>query len=144
MEVDVKVSGLSELAEALTQFAPKLRNRCYKDAIIAAAMPELEAAQQNAPIAAKDYPQRYPGELRDSLVITTRVRKYGVVAKIGPSRSPGGGLQAPGTWGLMVEFGSINNRPMPYLRPAFEATKEISVQRFAEVLRDVVPTMVRK
>lgn len=144
--VTVEVKGLKELEDALTEFAPKLVKSCFREAMNKAADPEVQAAKERAPLL-KDplrNKRRGIGELRDSIVKIVKMTKGGVRAKVGPKRNPGEGNQKPGAWGLMVEFGSIHNPPMPYLRPAFDATKQQSVDRFAAVLKDRVSKMGKK
>jgi hypothetical protein len=67
-----------------------------------------------------------------------------VRAKIGPTRNKGESNQSPGAWGLMEEFGSIHNKPQPYLRPAFDAEGQTAVDKFAQVLKEAIPALGKK
>jgi HK97 gp10 family phage protein len=144
VDIKVDVQGLKGLEDALTEFAPKLVKKAFRQAMKAAAQPEIDSAKRHAPILKKPSPARYPGELRDSIDVKITLKKGSVLAKIGPKRTKGESNQSPGAWGLMIEFGSIHNQPMPYLRPAFDETWQQSVDIFAETLRGAVQTMGSK
>jgi HK97 gp10 family phage protein len=144
MNIKVDVQGLKGVEDALAEFAPKLVKKAFREAMKAAAQPEIDAAKGFAPLLKKPSPARYPGELRDSIDVKISLKKGSVLARIGPKRTKGESNQSPGAWGLMIEFGSIHNQPMPYLRPAFDQTKELSVAKFAEVLRGAIQTMGSK
>lgn len=131
MDVEVKLEGLSELEDSLSTFAPKLVKRAFRRAAVVATAPQIAAAKAKAPVMAKGTKRRRPGELRDAIVCTVKLTKRGVRARVGPKRGKGETNQSPGTWGLMEEFGSVHNPPQPYLRPAFDQTRQQSLELFA-------------
>lgn len=138
MDIKVNVQGLKGIEDALSNFPPNLVKKAFREAMRAAAAPQIEAAKAKAPVMTKATSQRYPGELRDSIGVDIKVGRNGVHAKVGPRREKGAGNQSPGAWGLMEEFGSIHNPAQPYLRPAFDETKDKSVEEFAAVLRTMI------
>ena len=143
MDVKTEVQGLRELEDALSEFAPRLVKKAFKQAMNAAAIPQITAAKEKAPVLKEPTKHRQGGELRDSIGVNITVGKRGVRARVGPTRSKGESNQSPGTYGLMVEFGSIHGPAQPYLRPAFDQTKNDSVTQFAAVLRAAIETMKR-
>src|SRR4051794_28035154 len=144
MELDVTVTGLSELEDSLSNFAPNLVKRAFRRAALAATAPQVAAAKAKAPVMAKGTKRRRPGELRDAISAVVKTTKRGVRARVGPRRGKGETSQSPGTWGLMEEFGSIHNPPQPYLRPAFDQTKQEALELFAGELRTEVEGMGQK
>jgi HK97 gp10 family phage protein len=140
MNVDVKVEGLPELEKALNDLGPSLAKKAMVEASKAGGKTFADAAKQKAPRMTKATKHRQPGELADSIVVTTKTnaRTGATKAKVGPARPKGGNKQEPGAWGLMEEFGSVHNRPQPYLRPAFDENAEKIIQDFASVLHDAI------
>jgi HK97 gp10 family phage protein len=141
MNTTVSIKGLQGLEDALSQFAPKLVKKAFKEAMHAADQPIIETAKQLAPVMAVATKDRQPGELRDSIGENITIKRDRVRARVGPRRIKGESNQSPGAWGLMEEFGSIHNPPQPYLRPAFDARKQEAVDKFADTLRAAIETM---
>lgn len=143
MDFKVDIKGLKGVEDALAELEPKIAKRFLRTAMKAATEPIVASAKSHAPLLKKSKPTRwrYPGQLRDSIVATFKNSKHGITAKIGPARNKGEGKQAPGTWGLMVEFGSVHGAAQPYLRPAFDDAKDEAIERFTEVMRDSLPEL---
>jgi HK97 gp10 family phage protein len=142
MNTTVKVEGLKELEDALTSYAPKLVKKSFKEAMEAACEPQVQAAKARAPLLkGPETKNRKRGDLRDSIGANVKVSKRGVRGRVGPRRTKGESNQSPGAWGLMVEFGSIHGPAQPYLRPAFDQSKNASVTAFAQVLKSSIPTI---
>jgi HK97 gp10 family phage protein len=137
MNISVEVKGLKELEDALAELPKQIVKQSFKQALIAAAKTEIAVAKSLAPVMSKPTKYREPGELRNSIdVSSVKFNRYGAGVKVGPKRIKGESNQTPGAWGLMVEYGSVHNpNPVPYLRPAFDQTKETAIQEFADVLR---------
>jgi HK97 gp10 family phage protein len=142
MDFKVDVQGLKGVEDALAGLEPKLAKRALRIAMKAATEPIVASAKLHAPLLkGKETKWRRRGELRDSIIATIKTKKHGITAKVGPARNKGEGKQSPGAWGLMVEFGSIHGPAQPYLRPAFDETKDEAIERFTEVIRDSLPEL---
>lgn len=119
---NVAVEGLRELDKALSELPKSIAKNVLKRVAIKALQPMRDAARANAPVRT--------GDLRESINISTKLSKRQaqlarrafrmggdksfVELYAGPSALPHAHLQ---------EFGSIRNRPQPFMRPAWDETK---------------------
>lgn len=126
MKTTVKVEGLKELDEALSQFTPTKRRAIGRVALDNAGEITAKAARALAPVDS--------GGLRESIDVSgtlSRAQKaeHSKQAEqerfIGPDSRPQGHLR---------EFGSDGNPPEPYMRPAWDQTKEQVLDRIGDEL----------
>jgi HK97 gp10 family phage protein len=145
MSVSVKVSGLAELDKALGELPKATARNVLVRTLNKAAQPMADEAKRLAPVKT--------GKLRDSIMVSTRVKnktgnaEYAAAMRgglgkdaaraallaarkankgqgsfaqtfIGPAR--GGGVIR---YAHIVEFGSVDTAPQPYMRPAWDGTK---------------------
>lgn len=102
------------------------------------ARPLVARAKQLAPVWPRAYARYkdgkaveiiYPGNLRESIeILPLRKTKTSVI--IGPNLKDGGKPQ--GYYAHMVEFGTVKAAPEPYMRPAFEQTKQTIIDMQAK------------
>jgi len=146
MSITVSVSGLKELDQALGELPKATARNVLKRTLNKAAVPMVEEAKRQAPVRT--------GKLRDSIMASARVKntvgnsEYSAAMRaglgkeaarsallaarkakkgqgsfaevyIGPAR--GGGIIR---YAHIVEFGSVDTAPQPYMRPAWDATKD--------------------
>ena len=146
MSVTVSVSGLKELDQALGELPKATARNVLKRTLNKAAVPMVEEAKRQAPVRT--------GKLRDSIMASSRIKntvgnsEYSAAMRaglgkeaarsallaarkankgqgsfaevyIGPAR--GGGIIR---YAHIVEFGSVDTAPQPYMRPAWDATKD--------------------
>jgi HK97 gp10 family phage protein len=140
MDIKIELAGLQGVEEALAQAGPKLAKRAVRKALKAGGEIFVEAAKQRAPVAQRGTPQRRPGELRDSITMTTKLspREESGTVHVGAEYKKSEGEQSPGVYGRFVEFGSVHNQPHPFLRPAFDASVQEAQDAMTNVLRDEV------
>ena len=147
MSITVSVSGLKELDQALGELPKATARNVLKRTLNKAAVPMVEEAQRLAP-------RGKTGNLRDSIMASASVKnkvgnsEYSAAMRaglgkeaarsallaarkakkgqgsfaevyIGPAR--GGGIIR---YAHIVEFGSVDTAPQPYMRPAWDATKD--------------------
>ena len=138
MDVTVKIEGLEELRRALQEAGPKLAKRAMRKALRKGAEVFVEAAKSRAPVLKEGTPQRRPGELRDSIDASIKLstKEEKGVAHIGPKSEKGKGSQQPGVYGMFVEFGSVHGPAQPYMRPAFEGSRERALEVVQNEIRD--------
>lgn len=126
MKTTVKVEGLKELDEALSQFTPTKRRAIGRVALDNAGEITAKAARALAPVDS--------GGLRESIDVSgtlSRAQKaeHSKQAEqerfIGPDSRPQGHLR---------EFGSDGNPPEPFMRPAWDQTKEQVLDRIGDEL----------
>lgn len=140
----IDVSGLSELRDALDQFAVNVEKKMLRGALRAGQKIILTAAQQNVPVDS--------GALRDSLRISTSARGDTVKATLKAGNKTA-------WYGHMVEFGTTQHyiRPKnakslflaglareavdhpgaqkkPFMRPALDNNAEAATRAFADYL----------
>lgn len=126
MKTTVKVEGLKELDEALSQFTPAKRRAIGRVALDNAGELVARAARALVPVAS--------GGLRESIDVSgtlSRAQKAQHTKQaeqerfIGPDSRPAAHIQ---------EFGGNGAPPQPYLRPAWDETKEEVLQRIQDEL----------
>lgn len=140
MNLEIKIVGLEGVEDALAEAGPKLAKRALREGLKAGAEVFIEAAKANAPVLKEGTPQRYPGELRDSIIEKTVLSSSAGSGEaiVGPEYKKQDGEQSPGVWGRFVEFGSIHGDAQPYMRPAFDSEKDRALDAFAAKMREGV------
>lgn len=146
MSVTVSVSGLMELDKALGYLPKATARNVLRRTLDKAAQPIVERARQLAPVRT--------GTLRDSITASTRVKnktgssEYAAAMKAGLGKDAArsallaarrankgqgsfaetyvGPARGKGVirYAHIVEFGSNDTAPQPYMRPAWDATKD--------------------
>jgi HK97 gp10 family phage protein len=141
-----QLSGMEELQAALADLADDagkgVAKAAMKRGLIDAAQPVADAARVLVPVKS--------GHLHDSITVSTKLSnpvgkaEYSATLRAGGTRaqavsalrdarreaSGNGGTvhvfvgPGPLPYAHLVEFGSVHNRPEPYLRPAWEQTKQ--------------------
>lgn len=126
MKTTVKVEGLRELDVALSQFTPTKRRAIGRVALDNAGEITAKAARALVPVDT--------GGLRESIDVSGTLSKaqkseHTKAAEqerfIGPDNRPAGHLR---------EFGGDGNPPAPYMRPAWDQTKEQVLDRIGDEL----------
>jgi HK97 gp10 family phage protein len=137
MSVTVKVEGLSELKSAFEQLPKATGEGVLRKVLLARAEPIAAAAK--ALVAVES------GELRDSIVASTRLSKSQArEAKETASYVEVYVGAGPLPHAHLVEFGSVNNQPQPYLRPAWDSAKGALLDNFKEDLWSEIEKAVGK
>jgi HK97 gp10 family phage protein len=114
--VTFKVSGFAELERALRALPKEaFQVNAVRSAMKRAAQPTAELASATAPV---DW-----GDLEASVAVRStpkRDRQFDVQIGIGAAKR---GKEAA-FWGLFQEFGTAHHPAQPWLRPAWDATKD--------------------
>lgn len=126
MKTTVKVIGLKEMDDALSQFTPTKRRAIGRVALDNAGGITAKAARALVPVDS--------GGLRESIDVSgtlTRAQKSEHTKQaeqerfIGPDGRPQGHLR---------EFGGDGNPPQPFMRPAWDQTKDQVLDRIGDEL----------
>ncbi|MET4634974.1 HK97-gp10 family putative phage morphogenesis protein [Kaistia defluvii] len=138
----VKVEGLRELEAALSDLPKAVARNTLRRVLKKAGEPIADKARQLAPVKS--------GKLRDSIVVSPKLGTkagqkefaaameagLGKEAAVGAMRDARRAAKGEGSFAEMYvgpgrqphahlqEFGSVNNRPHPYMRPAWDAHKD--------------------
>lgn len=149
MKVTAKVHGFRELKLNGAELADKIGRGAMRDAMTKACRLMTAAVKAKAPVGAT-------GLLKKSIKqkVKTNTRKQRVTAVIGPSKNTSGQVDRFGTgkietvrpvrYAHLVEFGSAargvygkdgvtmtpGNPPQPFMRPAYEATKQAAHHKY--------------
>lgn len=148
--VRVKVEGFEDLHKSLAELSRAAGNSVLRRSGVKAMEPMRALAQSLAP----DDMKSPDPDLESSIVISAGAnlarqgrRALGEVEKgnrvnisMGPDaklpRSPTQGKKSSGyTRALVAEFGSRQQAPQPYMRPAFDRDKDALLTRLAAILR---------
>ena len=116
MTVTVKIEGLSELKAAIEQLPKATGKSVMRKVLLARAKPIAAAAKSYVPVES--------GELRDSIIASTRLSKRQKRdAKETASYVEVYAGAGPLPHAHLVEFGNVHNQPQPYMRPAWDNHK---------------------
>lgn len=137
----VRIEGLADLEKALAELPKSTARNTLVRALRKAAQPIANEAKSKVPVRS--------GKLRDSIIVTSKVRnltglkEYGQTLQAGGSRKEAGAAlrgarRAGGGEGSraeisvgptdpkahLLEFGTIKMSAQPYMRPAWESKKD--------------------
>lgn len=133
-----KVEGLAELKRAMAQVPIELQGKVALELLRKAAGPMRDEARARAPARTGRLRKNiYVARARDSTqqnpLVVVRVRR----------RGKAGDPQNAYYW-LFQEFGTSTQRAQPFMRPAFEATKQQSLDILTKVTAEQVEKAARK
>ncbi len=128
MSSDIEITGLEELEATLTEMGPQLVRKALHDALDYAGSVLQEGQVVTAPILKGEHSPHPAGQLKQD--IRRKIMLYpedgiGVVA-VGPS--------SHSFFGSFAEFGTSHQPARPWMRPAFEATQDVALDVFIEVI----------
>ncbi|PNL88263.1 hypothetical protein A6J76_007395 [Aggregatibacter aphrophilus] len=151
--VTVKVTGLKELGQAMNALGRKAKNRIAVKAMRRGGAIIRDRARANAPVLSQPSPYRKPGTLRKAISSRTKIDKNGrvntyvwvkglktkQVLKFKDKTGKGGAYNPrdPFYW-RFVEFGTSKMPAKPFMRPAFEQSKQQAAQTIINTLRDEI------
>lgn len=144
MKFETKIRGLKELDDALSQFPAKLAKKAM-----------AQAAREGANILFREIKARVPvdsGNLLKSLAIKAWNKKGRIVFLVGPrvtSRKKTGKrerreVKNDGWYAFLVEFGTVKNKPSPFMRPAFDESAQRAQDAVINRLRSNIDALVRE
>lgn len=128
--VTMKIEGLSELVDSLKELPKATSTNVQKRALKEAADPIESAAKQSAPVRT--------GLLREKIHISSKLsprqrasskKESKVEIYVGPPSM---------TRGIVAEFGSVQQVPHPFMRPAWDANKRIAFLTIKTILADEI------
>jgi len=144
--VKVKISGLSELNEALMQLDLKIRGKAARDAAKQALLPNFEQIKRTAPeldgglkasvrFSSTSAPARLEKLSKKAFMVTSINVGYG-----GKRNRERGGNQA-----LQIEFGQSDRgvKERPFIRPAIRGKEKAVFMRFRRTLRQSIEKGVK-
>lgn len=151
MAGSVTVDGEKALAEFLKKFPQDITNKVMKKAVRAGAMLVYKEMKRRVPVRS--------GNLRDSIKVVKRKRidkrklgKNEIVYSVIPKRTTRRktfklasgekwtikGMVADGYYAHMVEYGTVHQSAQPFMRPAIDATRVASFDKFKSVTKNEV------
>lgn len=160
---DIKVTGLSELQKLLDDLPGNIEKNVVRGGIRAAAKVVLEEAKRLAPVGGSNLPKgESPGDLRDSIRISMKVKKGLVTASINAGSNKA-------YYAHMVEFGTAQHfikpknrkslfiaglmkeivdhpgaKAKPFMRPAIDSKAEEAINAMADYMRDRIAKEANK
>jgi HK97 gp10 family phage protein len=126
----VEVEGLSDLLDGLDELPQATETNVIKRALLSAADPIAEHAKRLAP--------RLTGALQMSISPGTKLSRrqkslYQKESEVEVFVGPAALVQA-----ITQEFGTVSNRPQPFMRPAWDAEKSKALLIFRDELADEI------
>jgi HK97 gp10 family phage protein len=122
--ISFKIEGLSEVAEGLKELSKATSTNVLKRALLKAADPIAETAKRLAP--------RLTGQLEMSITPAAKLSRrqkslYPKQSKVEIYVGPAALVQA-----ITQEFGTVTNRPQPFMRPAWGQNKREALERIKD------------
>jgi HK97 gp10 family phage protein len=132
IKLSVKVEGLSELNEGILELPKATGTNVLKRALLKGADPISSSAKRAAP--------RLSGRLEQSITPSIKLSRrqrslYPKEARVEIYVGAGALVQA-----ITQEFGTINNKPQPFMRPAWNENKH----RTLEIIREELANELEK
>ena len=156
---NVKVEGLSQIHKALSELGRKVSNKIAVKAMREGGKIVREQARQNAPVLSQRTPYRRAGTLKKAIKSSTKVLKNGKIGtvirvkeltakqietfKVRSGKKGALNPKDPYYW-RFLEFGTSKMPARPYLRPAFEQTKEKAATEIIKTLKDGIESEAGK
>lgn len=130
--VRVEVKGLRELGKALSALSADVQKKAANSAVQAGAAIVRNAAKRKAPVSnPAATPEVPPGFLRDNIIARRQRKKGNYTAQYAVTVRHKGKKAAgredgtnPYQVGIFNEFGTVKMPAQPFMRPAFEETKQ--------------------
>lgn len=147
--ISVKVGGLRELGQKMQQLGKKTANRIAVKAMRQGGAIIRDTARTKAPVLQENVPHRRKGTLKKSIATRTKIkqgRTETIVWVKGASqkqisrfkgKSGKGGAYNPNDpyYWRYVEFGTSKMAARPFMRPAFEQSKQQAANAITETLK---------
>ena len=142
----IKIEGLKELEKTLREIAPMIKGNPLRKAVQAMTVPLLERAVQHANAIDDIETKTNIARAMDKKLIPISERDAATskgdsleIYEVGPRKKKKKGV-LPAWYAHFVEFGTVKQRPQPFLRPAFEETKQVMIDEFTDKLSKVLET----
>lgn len=142
MTVEIEIKGLKELQDRLLQLPVKLGDKVLATCLGSAAGVIQKEAQNRVIIAAKPYKLYAKGKHQAAEIVSPGWLKKQIVKKrVKQSKSSAETIitfkdKKHSFFWRFIEFGTSKEKAHPFMRPAFEATKQKAVDRFEERLKE--------
>lgn len=139
--IKMKVEGLKELDDALSDLSLRHQKGIVRKALREAAEPIAEDARSK--VAADSY---HGGELLESIAVSTRLNRRQARQQRRQSQDFATVYVGPGErgpHGHLLEFGTAHSAPEPFMRPAFEANKMRAIDIIKKTLWEGIQRRVR-
>lgn len=134
--VDVSQLGDKRVSAKLARLDIKVQKKIVRQALRKAAAPILATAKARVAVDT--------GALRDGLTIRAVKAKKGVfgIQVATPRRAELGiPADAKGFYPAVLEYGSVDHPPKPYLRPALEQNRDRALATVADFVRDEIEAL---
>lgn len=155
----VRVEGLSQLQKAMQDLGRKTSNRIAVQAMRKGGAIVRDKARANAPVLTENTPYRRAGTLRKAIQARTKIGKNGqtntyvlvkglstkqiLKFKGKTGKDSAYNPRDPFYW-RFVEFGTSKMAARPFMRPAFEQSKEKAANVIIQSLKDGIMTETGK
>lgn len=142
MVVEVKVTGIPDLKEALKSIPAKLRRRALRNALAAGARIVRDEAKAKAPVLRQELqvPYRKPGTLRKAISVRTskvarRSGDVGVFVNVKPAKAGQRGAKSPldPFYHRFVQWGTVKMRGAHFLEAGAQKLGQ-ALEKFKAVI----------
>lgn len=135
MKIDMELKGIDEILDSLNELPKAASVAVMRKAAVKALAPFVAVAQDLAP--------RKSGNLSDSVEVTTKIKKSQRTRRDAEVTVYAGPAGKQGAHGHLIEFGTSKMPAHPFVRPAWERTKELVVENFNREIWDALLKSIR-
>jgi HK97 gp10 family phage protein len=142
IETKVNITGGEELFQALTARSERFAKKGLREALRAGA----KVVWFEMALTVRKGWHVWPGKnrKRDYAFLAEHI---GIKIKLSSKQEQGTAQIGPvkkGFWGMLLEFGTSKTAAKPWMRPAFESSKEAALQAFVNKLREIIGAEMKK
>lgn len=151
--VTIKVEGLKELGQALTELSNEVARKVVFQAALAGANVVKKQAKESAHVAEKAYRVQWkkgdkpmtvqPGNIAKNIV-SKRTKELGVTAEYSVAVRGKKQYGFAGRAARLIEFGTVKQSPKPFLQPSFEQNIDNVLEKFKDKLSKSIEKANRK
>jgi HK97 gp10 family phage protein len=136
--VEVHISGLDELQDKLNRLPVEFSRRALRTALRAPGLIFRDAIKSTAPV--------LTGWLKGHITVRAKTNNYdeGSVTTTFTRKAKPGDKTSAIYEALYAEFGTVKQSARPFIRPAFESSKQRALDAFIERLRETFSAVFHK
>jgi HK97 gp10 family phage protein len=146
--ISVELTNKKEILQLMSRLPRVYESKVVRKFLKYAVAPLVERAKQLAPIAPKAHRGKYglvaPGTLKKSIGTIDMKRSRKVALVVGLRVKGAFSKNRSGFYGQWIERGTKNIPAHPFMRPAYDMTKEEIIRRFEQDAKKVFEKEIAK
>lgn len=143
-DFEIKVEGLAELERKLKELGPKISKNALRAATNAGAEVVRKAAIARAPIKSGTLKKQiYKKQIRELSNEHQQTFFVGVLSRRKKTKGKNPGVIKSAFYWRFIEFGTVKMPARPFLRPAFDSTKQSAISAIKSKLKSYLDKVAK-